>query len=230
MVIFMSILFIRTIITYAVVIFSLRIMGKRQIGQLQPSELVVAIMISDLATVPISDVSIPLLYGIVPIFTLVVCEILLSMVSLKSEWIRVFLSGKPQVILKNGKIIREELKRSRINVDDLMEELRVAGYFSLSDIDTVILETGGSLSVIPTSDSAQPTNKDMDIKAVQQEIPYIFVADGKVRKSELVRSGKDKKWISDVMKKQKIKSIDDIFILSEDGEGNIFVQRKDEKA
>jgi len=136
----MTILFFRTIIVYALVIFSLRLMGKRQIGELQPSELVVAIMISDLATMPMSDVSIPLLYGIVPIFTLVICEMILSFVSLKSEWVRVFLSGKPQLLVKNGKLQREEMLHARVNTDDLMEELRKAGYFSLSDIDTVILE------------------------------------------------------------------------------------------
>lgn len=225
----MTILFVRTIIIYAIVIFSLRLMGKRQIGQLQPSELVVAIMISDLATMPMSDVSIPLLYGIVPIFTLVVCEMLLSFLSLKSEWIRVILSGKPQILVKKGRIERKELLHSRINTDDLMEELRKAGYFSLNDVDTVILETGGTLSVIPNKDSAPPTNKDLGVDAVQQEVPYIFIADGKIRKSELTRSGKNENWVKKVLKNNGISDIKDVFLLSEDGEGNIFVQKKEEK-
>ncbi len=225
----MTILFLRTIIVYALVIFSLRLMGKRQIGELQPSELVVAIMISDLATMPMSDVSIPLLYGIVPIFTLVICEMVLSFVSLKSEWIRVFLSGKPQLLIKDGKLQREEMLHARVNTDDLMEELRKAGYFSLSDIDTVILETGGTISVIPTKDAASPTNKDLDINSCQQSIPYIFISDGKLRKSELARSGKNQAWIDDVLSKSKIPSAEHVFILSEDGEGNIFVQRKDDR-
>ncbi len=225
----MTILFVRTIIIYAIVIFSLRLMGKRQIGQLQPSELVVAIMISDLATMPMSDVSIPLLYGIVPIFTLVVCEMLLSFLSLKSEWIRVILSGKPQILVKKGRIERKELLHSRINTDDLMEELRKAGYFSLNDVDTVILETGGTLSVIPNKDSAPPTNKDLGVDAVQQEVPYIFIADGKIRKSELTRSGQNENWIKKVLKSNGISDIKDVFLLSEDGEGNIFVQKKEEK-
>jgi len=224
----MTILFFRTIIVYALVIFSLRLMGKRQIGELQPSELVVAIMISDLATMPMSDVSIPLLYGIVPIFTLVICEMILSFVSLKSEWVRVFLSGKPQLLVKNGKLQREEMLHARVNTDDLMEELRKAGYFSLSDIDTVILETGGTLSVIPTKEAAPPSNKDLELSVCQQKIPYIFVSDGKLRKSELTRSGKNDVWVERVLKKNKISSVKDVFILSEDGEGNIFVQRKDE--
>ncbi len=225
----MTILFIRTLIIYAIVVFSLRLMGKRQIGQLQPSELVVAIMISDLATMPMSDVSIPLLYGIVPIFTLVICEMVLSFISLKSEYIRVMLNGKPQLLIKNGKLLRKELLTSRINTDDLMEELRKAGYFSLSDIDTVILETGGTISVIPTAEAAPPTNKDLNLKPAKQEIPYMFISDGKIRRSELMRSGKDEKWISKILKKNGISHVKDVFILSEDAEGNIFVQRKEKK-
>ena len=225
----MTILFIRTLIIYAVVVLSLRLMGKRQIGQLQPSELVVAIMISDLATTPMSDVSTPLLYGIVPIFTLVVCEMLLSFISLKSEWVRIVLNGKPQLLIKKGRLLRKELLSSRINTDDLMEELRKAGYFSLSDIDTVILETGGTISVIPKSDSSPPVNRDLSIKSTQQKIPYMFISDGKIRKSELARSGKNEVWLKKVLKENGLSDVKDVFILSEDGEGNIFVQKREEK-
>lgn len=225
----MTILFIRTLIIYTVVVLSLRLMGKRQIGQLQPSELVVAIMISDLATTPMSDVSIPLLYGIVPIFTLVVCEMLLSFISLKSEWIRVVLNGKPQLLIKKGKLLRKELLNSRINTDDLMEELRKAGYFSLSDIETVILETGGTISVIPKSGSTPPVNKDLNIEAPQQKIPYMFISDGKIRKSELKRSGKNEVWLKNILREKGISDVKDVFILSEDGEGNVFVQKREQK-
>lgn len=225
----MTILFIRTIITYALVIFALRLMGKRQIGELQPSELVVAIMISDLATMPMSDVSIPLAYGIVPIFTLVICEILLSFISLKSEAFRVFMSGKPQLLVKEGKLQIDEMLHARVNIDDLMEELRKGGYFSLNDVDTVVLETGGTISVIPSREAAPPTNKDLSISAKQQKISYIYISDGKIRQSELKRSGKDSKWIKKQLDKKGISKTEDVFILSEDGEGNIFIQRKEDK-
>lgn len=225
----MAILFLRTIIVYAFVVFSLRLMGKRQIGQLQPSELVVAIMISDLATMPMSDVSIPLVYGIVPIFTLVICEILISFLSLKSERIRVFLSGSPQILMRNGKIQKKELLHSRVNIDDLMEELRKAGYFSLSDVDTVVLETGGNITVVPTKEAAMPSNKDLGIETFQQNISYILVADGKIRYSELKHSGRDENWIKSTIKKQGISKVEDVFILSEDGGKNVYIQRKDDK-
>jgi len=225
----MIILFIRTIIIYSLVIFALRIMGKRQVGEMQPSELVVAIMISDLATMPMSDVSIPLVYGIVPIITLVICEIALSFVSLKSEMFRVFISGKPQLLVRNGEIQRKEMLNARVNIDDLMEELRKEGYFSLNDVDTVVLETGGTISVIPSKESAPPTNKDLNINACQQKISYIYIADGKIRHSELKRSGKDIGWIKKELKKEKIANPEDVFVLSEDGEGNVYIQRKDNK-
>jgi len=225
----MTILFVRTIIIYALVIFALRIMGKRQIGELQPSELVVAIMISDLATTPMSNVSTPLAYGIVPIFTLVICEIVLSFISLKSESFRTFLSGKPQLLVKEGKLQIKELLHSRVNIDDLMEELRKAGYFSLNDVDTVVLETGGTISVIPAKEATPPTNKDLNIETKQQKISYIYIADGKIRQSELKRSGKEVKWIKKQLAQNGINRIEDAFILSEDGDGNVFAQKKEDK-
>ena len=155
----MTILFIRTIVLYGLVIVALRLMGKRQIGELQPSELVVAIMISDLACVPMSEASVPLLYGIVPIFTMVISEILLSYACLKSQKLRLLLSGRPQILVRNGKLCFKEMTKSRVNTDDLLEELRKNGYYSLNDVDTVILETGGSITVIPSSSAMPPTLK-----------------------------------------------------------------------
>ena len=224
----MTILFIRTIIIYALVIFALRIMGKRQMGELQPSELVVAIMISDLATIPMSDVSVPLAYGIVPIFTLVICEIALSFVSLKNEAFRVFISGKPQLLIKNGKLQIEEMLHARVNIDDLMEELRKAGYFSLNDVDTVVLETGGNISVIPASEAAPVTNGDAGLNSRQQKISYIYIADGKIRYSELKRSGKNENWLYKEIKKAGISAVEEVFILSEDGTGKMYIQRREE--
>lgn len=222
----MNVLFIRTIILYALVITALRLMGKRQIGELQPSELVVAIMISDLASVPMSEVSVPLLYGIVPIFTLVASEILVSYLCLHNEKARTLLSGRPQLLMKNGRLCFTEMKKSRVNIDDLLEELRKSGYFSLSELDTVVLETCGDISVIPVSDSLPLTLGDMNKKKQQPNIPYVYVSDGRIRKSELDRGGRDYTWIERVLKKHNIDSVKSVFILSEDSEGNVFVQDK----
>ena len=225
----MTILFIRTAIIYALVILALRLMGKRQLGELQPSELVVAIMISDLATMPMSDVSIPLVYGIVPIFALVICEIVLSFVSLKSEVFRVFITGRPQIIIRNGKICQKELLCARINIDDLMEELRKEGYFSLKDVDTAILETGGNITVIPSVASAPLTRGDVGINTYQDKVSYVFIADGKIRHSELKRSGKNLQWLQKELHKAGISGAKDVFVFTLDGGDNVYVERKDKK-
>lgn len=226
----MTILFIRTFFIYLLVILSLRLMGKRQIGEMQPSELVVAIMISDLACVPMSDLSIPLLYGIVPIFTLVVSEISFSFLSLKSEKIRIILNGRPQILMKDGRPCFKEMKKARVNLDDLLEELRKAGYFSFEDVDTVVLETGGSISVIPSAKADKPTLSDLKITKNQTIIPYVYITDGRVRTRELQRGGRDLKWVERELKKKNIKMTENVFIMLEDSDGNVFVQeRKDKK-
>ena len=158
----MAISFLRTIILYIVVVAGFRIMGKRQIGEMQPSELVVAIMISDLATIPMEDIGIPLFSGVIPIFTLIVMEILLSQLSLKNKKFRRLMSGKPNVIIHNGKILEEEMKNLRFNMDDLNEQLRIQGYTGISNINFAILETNGQLSIIP-----KPKNKQASVEDVE---------------------------------------------------------------
>lgn len=136
-------------------------MGKRQVGEMQPSELVVAIMISDLASIPMQDVGIPLLSGVIPIFTLIVIEIALSQTSLKSRKFRKLLTGKPSVIIHNGKILRDEMEKLRFNHDDLKEQLRIQGYVGIKDINFAILETNGQLSIIPKPQKQQVSVEDL---------------------------------------------------------------------
>ena len=160
--------FLRTIILYLLVVTGLRIMGKRQVGEMQPSELVVAIMISDLASIPMQDVGIPLLSGVIPIFTLIMVEIALSQISLKNRKFRKLLTGKPSVIIHNGKILREEMKKLRFNHDDLTEQLRIQGYVRIEDINFAILETNGQLSIIPKPKKQQASVEDVE-KAVNKK-------------------------------------------------------------
>lgn len=157
----MSITFLRTVILYLLVVIGLRIMGKRQIGEMQPSELVVAIMISDIASIPMQDIGIPLLSGVIPIFTLIIMEIALSQISLKSRKFRRILTGKPSVIIHNGKMLREEMEKIRFNTDDLKEQLRIQGYVKTDDIQFAILETNGQLSIIPKPKKQQSTVEDV---------------------------------------------------------------------
>lgn len=157
----MAISFIRTLILYILVVVGLRVMGKRQIGEMQPSELVVAIMISDLATIPMQEIGIPLSFGIIPIFTLILMEVLLSQFSLKSKKVRRALTGKPNVIIHNGHILEDEMKKIRFNMDDLNEQLRIQGYTGIKDINFAILETNGQLSIIPKPEKQRATVDDL---------------------------------------------------------------------
>jgi uncharacterized membrane protein YcaP (DUF421 family) len=144
----MTINFFRTIVVYIIVVAAMRIMGKRQIGEMQPSELVITLMISELATLPVTDVNIPLMFGIVPILTLVSAEIILSYVTLKSKKARRIITGEPSVIIVDGEIIRDEMEKLRINSEDLTEELRQASCVDINEVAYGILETNGKLSII----------------------------------------------------------------------------------
>lgn len=222
----MIITFVRTIISYMFVIFALRIMGKRQIGELQPTELVVAIMISDLAALPMGDTAIPLWNGIVPILTLVVAEIMLSFLSLKSERIRNMISGTPSIIIQDGKLIEAEMKKTRYTIDDIMEELRMSDYVNISDIHLAVLETNGELSVIPKATKKAVSAEDLGINPAQEEMPYIIIADGVLRRRQLELSGYNEKWVSKKLKGKKIK---DVFLMTVDTVGNMDIQFKEGK-
>lgn len=222
----MAISFVRTIILYILVVFALRVMGKRQIGELQPSELVVAIMISDLATTPVSDINIPLLAGVIPILTLLVFEVVTSFANLKSEGFRNFLSGKPTVVIKNGVISQLELKKLRFSIEDLLEQLRLKGIFSISDVYMAILETNGELTVVEKSSKKPVTAEDLNLIVKQERIPLVIISDGKLRKEHLKESGFDEKWVMDTIKEYNIEKIEDVFIFSIDDDDKYTLQIK----
>lgn len=222
----MAISFVRTVILYILVVFALRVMGKRQIGELQPSELVVAIMISDLATTPVSDINIPLMAGIIPILTLLVFEVVLSFTTLKSEGFRNLLSGKPAVIIKNGVISQRELKKMRFSIEDLLEQLRLKDIFSISDVYMAILETNGELTVVEKSSKKTVTAEDLNLTVKQEKIPLVIISDGKLRKEHLKESGFDKKWVLDTIREYNIDKIEDVFIFSIDDDDKYTLQIK----
>ncbi len=223
----MFIVMIRTLILYTLIVIGLRVMGKRQIGELQPGELVVAILISDLAAVPMGDPGIPLLYGIIPIFTLVIAEMFLSYICLKSEKIRSIVSGRPSVIMLGGVVDEKEMRKLRFNLSDLTEELRQQGYLDISQIDTAILETNGTLTLVPKSRYKAPDCGDMGIKAEQDQLPYIIISDGKLNENNLKKSGFDQKWMLSQIKAKGGKGIGDVFIMTYYMD-NCFIQLKGE--
>ena len=165
----MLVLMVRTLILYSIVVLSMRIMGKRQIGEMQPSELVVAIMISDLASVPMQSIDIPLLSGIIPVLTLIVAEVLMSFVSLKSRPLRRVITGEPSIIIYNGHVNEQELEKLRFNTNDLLEQLRISGYPNIADVEVAVLETNGQLSIIPKAYARTVTVEDLDLKTPKRE-------------------------------------------------------------
>ena len=225
----MFIIMIRTLILYISVIFSLRVMGKRQIGELQPSELVVAIMISDLATVPMESVNIPLTAGVIPVFTLVIAEVITSFLCLKSRKVRRIISGEPSIVIYDGVIIEKEMRRLRFNINDLLEELRLNNCHDISDVAVAVIETSGKLSVIPRDHARSVTVEDLGLTDVRSEgLPCTVISDGELNETELKRSGKSLKWLKDELKKNDIDDMKDVFIASVDAEGELFIQKKGE--
>ena len=218
----------RTIILYLVVIISLRVMGKRQIGQMQPSELVVAIMISDLAAVPMQAIDIPLINGIIPVLTLIVTEVLMSYLSLKSRKIRRIISGEPSIIVYDGHVNEGELERLRFNMNDLLEQLRINNFSNISDVECVIMETNGQLSIIPKTSAKVITMKDMKIKGSQEKLQHLLVTDGEVNIMELKKIGKDMPWLDRELKKQNLDRSDVFFAVYDENSG-LIVQKRGEK-
>ncbi len=223
----MLISFVRTIILYLLTVVALRIMGKRQVGQLEPIELVVTLMISELASIPMGHVSIPLMHGVVPIVTLIVIEASLSFANLKSRKLRKLMSGTPVILIQDGIILESELKRLRINMDDLMEELRVSGYTDITEIEYAIFETNGSLSVIPKGTSRPLTPADMDLNKTYEGFPFFLICDGKINQKALKLYQKDEKWIEKQLKLKGIHTLKNVLFAGVDESGNFYLQRKE---
>lgn len=219
----MFIVFIRTALLYALVILTMRLMGKRQIGELQPYEFVITIMISDLAALPMQDSRYPLLLGIVPIVTLLLLKMLLSFVQLKWQYARKIIDGEPTLLIYNNKINYNALKKQQINLDELMEELRLLGYFDLNNIEFAVLENNGKVSILPSNQSSSSSSQNSSSKQ-KPVLPKILVSDGKVNNDSLTSIGKDKAWIENILKNHNINSIDEVLIAMYDTTGNFKFQ------
>lgn len=201
-------------------------MGKRQIGELQPSELVVTIMISELAAIPMQETGIPLINGIVPIVTLIIAEIIFSFITLKSEKARKIISGTPSILIENGKINEKEMEKLRFNMDDLMEELRINNCPNIADVEFAILETSGQLSIIQKSQKRPATAEDLNIPTKYEGLPITLISDGKINYNNLQTAHLDRQWLVDELKKFGITNLSDVFFASLDTDGNIFYQLK----
>lgn len=224
----MLINFVRAIMVYILVLIVMRLMGKREIGQLQPFELVISIMIADLASIPMTDPGVPIFNGLVPILGLLAMHLLITLLNIKSVNLRKITCGKPTILVYRGKIDEEALRKERFTVSELQERLRGKDVFNLGDVEFAILETNGEVSVITKPNKMNVTREDMNIEADYEGLPYDLIVDGKIMYENLNKIGKDKKWLIKQIEKFKCMP-DDVLIATMDGKGNFFCQQKERK-
>lgn len=209
----MSVVFLRAVILYILLIFTVRLMGKRQIGELQPSELAITILISNIATLPVEDTGMPLLTGIIPIITLASLDVIMSWLSMKSRLIRRCACGKPVIIINDGKLDQKSMRSIRFTIDDLAASLRGQGIFDISEVQFAVVETTGNLSVYQKYSGRNVTNGDMQLKGKNEDPPDVVIADGECLPESMNRMGIDRKWIDSTLKKEKT-DIDQVFIMT----------------
>ncbi len=223
----MVIAFVRTIILYVFIIAGIRLMGKRQVGELEPSELVLALIIADLAAVPMQDFGIPLLAGIIPILTLLTLTMLISMLTMKSVRFRAILCGRPSIIVENGLLHQREMSKNRFTVDELMEELRMKGISDISSVKYAILETNGQLSVLPFAQEKPPTAHDLKVNLKESGLPIVIINDGRVLDHNLATRGYDRVWLERQLKARGVRRTEDVYLLTADENGKVYFALKE---
>ena len=212
----MIITFVRSIILYVLVLLVMRLMGKREIGQLQPFELAISIMIADLASIPMTDIGIPIFNGIIPILGLLTMHLIISVINLKSMRAREIICGKPSILIYRGKINEKILKKERFTINELEERLRTDNVFNFGDVEYAILETSGQVTVIQKPEKRNTIPEDFNITPEYEGIPYDLVIDGKVMEKNLQQIGKDYNWLKKQAEKFKIKP-EEALIITIDG-------------
>ncbi len=219
---------VRTVLMYVFVSVAVRMMGKRQIGDMQPTELVITLLISEIAAIPLQDISQPLSIGLVAIFTLVFLEIVASILILKNLRLRRIFSGKAVVLMKNGVLDQKAMKNVRITVFDLLEMLRMQGVFSLADVDSVFLEVNGNISVRPKPNRTPPTADEMGITPTDNGLAMAVISDGKVVDSSLAFLQKNRDDLLALLKEKKL-TVGEIFIMTLDQSGQSVIVKKERK-
>lgn len=222
----MLITFFRSIVLYIIVLIVMRLMGKREIGQLQPFELAISIMIADLATIPMTEIGIPIFNGIIPILGLLLMHLIISMINLKSLRGREIICGKPTILIYRGKIDEKALKKERFTINELQEKLRGNNIVNLGDVEYAILETSGEVTIIQKPEKRGTIPEDFNIKPDYEGIPYDLVIDGKIMNKNLKSIGKNYSWLKKQVEKFGIKP-EEALVVTIDGKGQIFCQKKE---
>ena len=216
----------RTIILYLTMIVVIRLMGKRQIGQMEPSEFVVSMMVANLATIPMEDDGIALFAGLVPILTILGAELILSYLNLKNSKIRKLLCGKPVILIENGNILQQSLRKTRISLDELTGHLREKDVLDIRSVQYAILETNGNLSVFPYPKEKPASAKDARIQVRQQFLPITIVSDGELMEHNLAIAKKDKRWLHRILEENHAQ-LQDTWLLTVDGGNHVTFFRKE---
>lgn len=224
----MLITFIRSIILYIIVLIVMRLMGKREIGQLQPFELAIAIMIADLASVPMSEIGIPIINGIIPILGLLVMHLIISYINLKSMKMRQLICGKPSILIYRGKIDENIMRKERFTINELQERLRANNINDINDVEYAILETSGQVSVIEKPNKRTTIPEDFNIMPEYEGISYDLVIDGKVMHENLKILNKDYNWLKAEVNKFNINP-EEALLVTINGKGSFFCQKKEVK-
>jgi uncharacterized membrane protein YcaP (DUF421 family) len=218
---------IRTIILYIFIIIGIRLMGKRQVGELEPSELVLSLIIADLASVPMQDYGIPLLTGILPILALLAMTMILSVLTMKSVRFRALMCGRPSIVIRDGLVDQREMARNRLTIDELLEELRAKGYTDPATVKYAILETNGQLSVLPYANQKPPTAQQLQVSAEESGLPLVVISDGRLLEHNLRALGRDRKWLDQRLEERGCSGLEAVFLLLVDQTGSIYLARKD---
>ena len=221
-------MYIRALILYVIVVILMRLMGKRQIGQLQPYELVFTMIIADLAATPMSDVGIPLLYGVLPIAASMLIYAVLSLLTMKSEKARVLLTGKPSILVRDGVIKQEEMKKQGFTITELMEQVRESGIENLHEVGCAVLEISGQVNVFPTAKKRNVTPEDLKLKVKYENLPLHLIQDGRIQKDSLHSAHLTEQWLKDQLRKFDC-TTENAFFCALDTDGVLCVQKKKEK-
>lgn len=222
----MTIMLIRSVIIYILILFVIRLMGKRQVGEMQPFEFVITLIVADLACIPMSELSVPLVHGVVPILALLILHFFICVISRKSMRIRYLISGRPAIVVTPSGIDYNELKKLNMTLDDLIESMRGCDVFAIDEIAYAIIETNGKMCVIPKAMNMPVTKKDLDINNETTCLPINIIMDGVLMKENVKISGIDNDFIEDCIRRANAKSIKEILIFTIDNNGKVFIQAK----
>lgn len=224
----MAVLLIRTILIYFLLILVMRLSGKRQIGEIQLSELITTFLLSELASYPLTDPAIPFLHAVVPILTIVCLEIILSFLTTKSAFMKKLLDGKPSIIIRRGVLDQKEMLKMRLNLEDLLCELRLNGISAIADVEYAILEQNGQISVFPKEAKRTVTLSDLDMQKKESGIAHAIITDGHINRESLKNARKTEAWLVKTLRAEKIRHTDEVFLMTVDDGGDCKIVKKEE--